>query len=227
MQKNKIRFLSLALITALFFIGGTNLSVAVPAESFSKKQALDKQLPEVTRVSLILAHPISLDNAIDLNTQEELGAIAYGFSNGPVVGEYSLDSMIAPEDFQNIFYDRYETELAINALVVLRGTKEQIPRKIQTDLGVDIPELPVSQIPAQSFSPTENGETNDGIKSNSFDGITPNYYGDWRPDDSAHYIYPMLSSAGYFWQKYVWKNHGLYSLPSEVGLEFEINEWNE
>jgi hypothetical protein len=201
-------------------------SAAGPADNFAAPQSTDST--ESTRVTLLLAHPLSLQDAVEVAGTLKEVVVAYAFSNDRVVGEYAPATGVRIEDYLATFASDYGTQPQVTGLVVLRNKDAQaegrLPSEVATDLGAGYPALaatPVVYGGALAERIAAGQEDADRARSDSVAAALPV---DWRPD------YANVVTGGsppFVWSQYYWYDSGLYLLPNQIGLEFEVNEHND
>jgi hypothetical protein len=182
---------------------------------------------ETTRVTLLLAHSITLEDAVDLAETLKEPVVAYAFSNDRVVGEYAPATGVKPEEYLATFESDYGTRPQVTGLVVVRDVDEQaeehLSSEIATDLGIEYATFtaqPVAYGGALAERITAGQREAEQSRSESAARLPV----DWRPD------YANIVTGGsppFVWSQYYWYDSGLYLLPNQIGLEFEVNEHND
>lgn len=194
------------------------VSIALPSAADPLPDSSVQDTDDLVRVTLPLAHPTDLRSAVEYGTG--LDAVAYGFDNGYVVGEYAPGSGQSVDDYLVMFGEEFGTSPAVTNIVVL----EPAPARRSSVIAGQVGEA----LPAYSAPPVQfGGETlrKSAVGMGSALGQTPQALqaGDWRPDATSHDLVPATATTGLIWQEFAWTGGGLYSLPNGIGLEFEIN----
>ena len=181
---------------------------------------------DFTRVSLALPHSLSLNDAIALGASIKEPVLAYAFDNGPVSGEFA-PATGSSEEFLRFFLEDYGTSPQITALVVWREVADaestSTPRIVATDLGADLPEYTAPPVEFGGTIQARHIASEEATRAPKDSAAVLAL--DWRPDDTNHSIFPSSGKA-LFGQQFSWMDGGLYMLPNQVGLEFEITEYN-
>ncbi|HWH25139.1 MAG TPA: hypothetical protein VNT53_00635 [Pseudolysinimonas sp.] len=229
MFKNVIR----ASIVVAACIGLLVPAVAASAESSVAPDPAQiyADTPDTTNVTLLLAHTVTLQDAIKLSGAVGEPVVAYAYDNVQTMGEYSPATGLDPAKFLAQFQEDYGTQPAVNGFVVLRDAEQQKKSKAldvqQTQLGST---YPTYVAPSVKFGPKiaariEAGKQAAAKKQEAeLGGAQTLAVSDWRPDD-ANIV--TGDSSPFIWSQYDWLDYGLYSLPNNIGLEFEVNEHND
>ncbi|GHF13411.1 hypothetical protein GCM10011600_12820 [Pseudolysinimonas yzui] len=184
---------------------------------------------ETTSVTLLFAHPLSLSDALKVGADLGEAVTAYAFDNGDVVGEYSPLSGTSAEDYLAYFETNFGTHPQVNGLVVVRQTAKQEETRAaavqQTSLGSGYEAFFAEPVVAggDAAARAERGRELADLQSDS--GLE-RVASDWRADDVQTVTFPAPPSP-FVWMDIYWFDYGLYSLPNDIGLEFEVNEHND
>lgn len=157
--------------------------------------------------------------------------VSYEIKNDNVTGEYSPATGQSVQSLLTLFQDNYGTQPQVTALVVVRKTSST-PQgaagaaAITTTLGAA---KPVFSAPPVNLSGTIKSRFKaTATQRNAATATTATASAplDWRPDYTNESILGAPGPYPFFWEQYSWYNSDLYTLPSDIGLEFEINEDN-
>lgn len=186
--------------------------------------------PETTTVTLLLAHPLTLEDALSVSAKAGEPVVAYAFDNGSVVGEYAPGSGVSVEEYLKYFEYNYGTQPQVNGLVVVRSAEAQEEARSspveQTSLGSDHATFTGSEVRVGGDAAVRAEYGARAAEQAAANGDGARVAGDWRADDVQTRALQSGSSR-LVWSDTYWFNYGLYSLPNDIGLEFEVNQHND
>lgn len=221
------KVLTCAIATALLVAGGISSVSATEVEARKVSPTPSPEETGVNRVYLDLDHGLNLMNAEKVAAGLSEEVVGYRFENGNVVGEYSPDSSLSHAQFLELFLTDYGTEPLVTQLVVEREASSDdtgLKRTQIAPLGAD---LPAASPPAVEYGGgllDRNKQTNAAKSAPAAATLAASP--DWRPDQTNHGIF-AAGGTPFFGQQFTWQGNGLQTnLPSNVGLEFEINQVN-
>lgn len=216
---------------SVLLIGGTLASGtahATPSDSDDAPTVEEiADTAETTRVTLVLAHSVALDDAVAIASTLAEPVVGFAFTNDQVVGEYAPATGIPIKEYLQDFGSNYGTQPQITGLVVIRSAETQerdhLKAEQPTDLGAGYPTLSAPPV-------TYGGELAARLEGGGAGEQKPKseqatlLAADWRPD-YANIV--TGDSPPFIWSEYYWYDSGLYLLPNQIGLEFEVNEHND
>jgi hypothetical protein len=219
----------LGLVVGIGFLPATALASSTTDEVTTAVPGEFGDTEDTTTITLLFAHPLSLSDALEVGAATDEIVTAYAFDNGDVVGEYSPLSGTSPEDYLGYFSNNFGTQPQVNGLVVVREVdaqeKSHASAVQQTSLGEGYPALAADPVVVGSDAATR-AERGQELAAARDDMAVARSAGDWRPDD-VHTVTLPAPPSPFVWMDIYWFDYGLYSLPNDIGLEFEVNEHND
>ncbi|QHC61131.1 hypothetical protein [Rathayibacter sp. VKM Ac-2760] len=208
---------------------GLALAVAVggsPAYAAATKPDVavssNPQQIQATRVTLPLAHPVKLKDAVSFASKLGTAVRAFSFNNGDIEGEYSPSPDQSVDTFLAGFAERFGTQPEVTG-VVIEVPLEQARMRAQArsaplDPGAAAFDAPLATLSAKlerfATPPTATG----GEMSRAAAAA-----GDWRPNDVEGQITNQNGRADFF-MSYWWHSGSVPAqMPTGFGAEFQID----
>lgn len=202
---------------------------SVHADAYTRAAVVDNSYVKESReIEVMFSQPLSLTDAIELTRDATPRPIAYRFDNGQVVGEYSSGGGYNVDEFLNFFLNDYGTEPRVVSYKAVETVNEAWNEAREGGL------LEASAMKTFAPPPVKFGgsivERNAMISAHAPESpleasmsLQSSVPSDWRPDSTNHGIF-QVSGFAFFGQQFTWQGNGLYTLPNQIGLEFEINQ---
>lgn len=197
----------------------TVLEEAIPAD----------KIPETTRYSLEVAHPISIHDAISAAEEAGLQPVAYRFENVNLVGEFSPTGGQTVDEFLEGLNADYGVSPAI-AEVILEAPTEEVQNakaaRAHLELGSQFPEVKPEPISDTSIIGSKLAQQIAAEPEASTGAVMASTR--WDPDIAQNEVKVNNSATIKITGHYVWADLSTspLMLPLNHGLEFEVNTYS-
>jgi len=229
---------NLALVVAIAAASASLVLGSSAAEATTTQPSPNSSIaakPELTRVNLPLAHPLSLADSIKASHEINEKVVSFAFDNGKVAGEFSPGQGTPLAEYLQEFRLAYGTQPMVNALVVERPLEEA---KSEARQAAALPATLGAGLPAYVAPSVVLGGRPAAMAAKDASLIAAHRSAraaapavtfasqEWRPYYTDISVLGGSGLSPFFWESYYWQNFENNNLPKDKGLEFEINEDN-